>query len=141
MRWLSILLIAALACQSPEGLAVRGARRFQPLPDAQLDSLDRVLDACSGLPGSWRRVRFYAVDAMGIDDPGVGAVAGIWISPHTIYLADSIQGLEVGVVGQGLTPSQRWAELVAHELLHDRLGVPGHPPVFTICGLAPTGGY
>lgn len=82
------------------------------------------IQRCSGLAGDYDDVRFFVavspLTAGGRRFPcGGGALCnGLWEAPHDITLAPAYLEDE---------------RLVQHEMLHDLLGVPGHPPVFEGC--------
>jgi len=85
------------------------------------------ISVCSGLEGDVDVVRFFRVTAplylAGTEFPcGDGLRCnGLWEAPHDISIAPAYL-------------SNR--QLVQHEMLHDLLGAPGHPPVFEECGVA-----
>lgn len=85
------------------------------------------ISACSGLEGDVDAVRFYRVTfplylAETQFPCGDGLRCnGLWEAPHDISIA----------------PAYLWnRQLVEHEMLHDLLGAPGHPPAFEECGVA-----
>jgi hypothetical protein len=83
-------------------------------------------EECSGLTGTLDRISFYRVTAPlsddGVDFPCGGGYrcSGLWRAPHDIYLAPAVLRVE---------------RLVKHEMLHDLIGAPGHPPIFEACNL------
>jgi hypothetical protein len=87
----------------------------------------RELEACSGVDGDFGRVTFLEVVrpllVNGSQFPcGGGAVCnGMWETPHDISIAP------------GYLNNER---LVKHEMLHDLIRTPGHPPVFEQCNVS-----
>lgn len=67
--------------------------------------------ACSGLEGDFDRIQWYVVDGTEFDCPG-GKCVGRWNSDHSIFISQAWTANEM---------------VVRHEMLHDLLGVPGHP--------------
>lgn len=90
------------------------------------------ISACSGLEGDVDAVRFFRVTAplylAETQFPcGEGLRCnGLWEAPHDISIAPAYL-------------SNR--QLVEHEMLHDLLGAPGHPPVFEECEVDWGGGH
>ena len=81
----------------------------------------RAMEECSGRRAPMRRVRWYVVpDAVEFEWRGK-TIAGLAFDDHRIVLAEL------------LTWDQR---LVKHEMLHDLLGVGGHPRYYfeLLCG-------
>lgn len=125
-----VLLAALLAgCEGATELdfPALDLERFEP-PSAYGEWWART-EACSGLEAPLARVRFFEVRAPVSRDGtrfpcGDGRRAlecsGVWQAPHDIYLAPALV---------------RHERLVRHEMLHDLVGTPGHPPVFEACGL------
>lgn len=80
------------------------------------------ISKCAGLSGDFTRIRWFEVQA---DDPEyfpcpVGSCQGWWSANHDIFLARA-------------SVKTKW--IVQHEMLHDLIGVGGHPPVFERCGV------
>ncbi len=71
------------------------------------------------------RVQWYIVPGTTTFPCDYGSCRGLWVSPHSIYLSDA-------------AAHDYFFEdffTVKHEILHDLVGKPGHPPVFEQCGL------
>lgn len=98
-------------------------------------------EACSGLTGALDDVDWYVVPAdsdggFWCEDGPDHTCAGEWVAPHAIYLAGPNRTYPDGYA------VDEWT--VRHEMLHDLVGRPGHPPVFDDCRLAsrtPSGVY
>ncbi|MDX1393056.1 MAG: hypothetical protein R3195_01650 [Gemmatimonadota bacterium] len=92
----------------------------------------RELETCSGLDGDMRRLTFFEVVQPvmfeGRQFPcGGGALCnGMWEAPHDITLAPRYVN---------------HARLVKHEMLHDLVRTPGHPPVFEACDVTWDAGH
>lgn len=99
-----------------------GSRAFDP-PRVYRNLWQEVED-CSGLLGDFDRVRWFVVPES-FFWCGDETCAGLWRSPHDVYLSEVAQS-DSG--GHYFT--------VRHEMLHDLLaGGADHPPVFSGCGL------
>lgn len=81
------------------------------------------VEECSGLRGDFDRVRWYAVPGPSFPCPQ-GNCSGRWLRPHDIYITES--HVHNGYSGYFVA---------RHEMLHDLIGAPGHPPVFCTCDL------
>ncbi|HJS43742.1 MAG TPA: hypothetical protein VJ755_09740 [Gemmatimonadales bacterium] len=99
-----------------------GATRLDPPPIYK--ELWREVEGCSGLSRSMAWVNWFLVP----EHPfpcGTRFCAGLWVSPHNIYLSDVAAHDQYG--DNYLT--------VRHEILHELVRKPGHPPVFSQCEL------
>jgi hypothetical protein len=88
---------------------------------------------CSGLTGDLRQVEWYVVPAerdggFWCADGPDHTCAGEWVAPNSVYLAGPSRTYPDGYA------ADEWT--VRHEMLHDLVGQPGHPPVFDDCRLA-----
>lgn len=108
------------ACEFP--FEPQGAYRIEPPPEYRV-AWTKV-EICSGLRGSFARVRWHAVPQSPFPCPGGRVCRGVWVPAHNIYIA---QGF-LRDIGDDLFT-------VRHEILHDLLQRDGHPPVFVTCGL------
>jgi hypothetical protein len=96
------------------GLAACG---FEPAGDVPISAPDvyrewyAKTEACSGLTGSFDRIKWYEVPGDGFDCPS-GRCAGRWNSDHHIYISAAFLEDEM---------------VVRHEMLHELIGHPGHP--------------
>lgn len=99
------------------GLTLLGCDRFAPedavafTPPASYRTWWEKTEACSGVRGSFDRVRWFLVPGDGFACPG-GRCAGRWETNHTIYVAEGWRDHEM---------------VVRHEMLHDLIGHGGHP--------------
>lgn len=127
--WVVVGLLVAGACE--QSLAPVNAR-----PASALSSYDawwRETEACSGLNGDLQRVEWFTVPAdsdggFWCEDGPDHTCAGEWMAPHSIFLAGPSPGYPEGYA------ADEWT--VKHEMLHDLVGVPGHPASFDDCRLA-----
>jgi len=117
--WLAAAL-AALGCLDPSA-PPSGTYRFTPPAEYQV--LWASVEACSGLRGEFARFHWLLVPGRVIRF-GNENLNGVWKSPHSIYLTETAA---VDSAGGYFT--------VRHEMLHDLIGHPGHPPVFATCHL------
>lgn len=116
MRARTAALVLLAACLDPFAPPA-GTQRFDP-PTIYLDYWLAV-EQCSGIPGDFRRVRWYAVPETPFPCPvASGSCYGLWHEPHDIFLERTAPYIIVG-----------------HEMLHDLLQRGDHPPVFRTCGL------
>lgn len=116
------LPIAACALGVDAEAPTLARRTLVPLPEYTV--WWNALEACSGIDGDLGRVRFLEViEPLFFDGRqfpcGEGQFCnGLWEAPHDISLAPRYVQHE---------------RLVKHEMLHDLIGAPGHPPVFETC--------
>ncbi len=127
----SAATLAVPGCATGPDDDAPGLVRALLVPDqAYRDWWDEIGD-CAGLQGDFDRLRFFEVVAPlflnGSRFPcgGGDLCNGIWEPPHDITLAPAHLDSE---------------RLVKHEMLHDLLGVTGHPPVFETCDVTWDGG-
>jgi len=126
MRYRTLLLVfVATGC----GDAFAPPPGTTPLdPPPIYSDLWREVEACSGVSGNMDVIRWFMVQG-GSFLCGLHFCDGLWVSPHNIYLSDlaahDLQG------DNYLT--------VRHEMLHELIRKPGHPPVFSQCHLLRTG--
>ncbi len=120
--------LAAGSCEvgnGPDDLSRVLIRETYPVPTVYAFWWDDIR-GCSGRSGSFARLRFYTVVTpviiRGTEFPcGDNLMCnGLWEAPHDITIAPAYVEHE---------------RLVKHEMLHDLLGTPGHPPVFAECGV------
>lgn len=114
----TLTLLLPLACADP--FAPPGAIRSDPPLNAA--ALWAKAEACSGLSGDWRRVRWFALPETHFTGPDGREHGGWWSAPHNIY------------VGTPVTQQQTDA-LIEHEMLHDLTQSGAHGPVFAACGV------
>ena len=78
-------------------------------------------EACSGLTGTFDRIKWYTVPGSSFPCSG-GSCVGHWESDHHIVISADWSNSEM---------------VVRHEMLHDLVGHPGHPdpPFGKGCGL------
>lgn len=116
---LVVVLLLLPACEDPFEPA--GAYPIEA-PAAYRAAWAKV-EECSGLSGTFDRVRWYAVPQTPF--PCFGRVCrGVWVEPHNIYIAEGF-----------LDESGNEYFTVRHEILHDLVQRPGHPEVFSTCNL------
>ena len=111
-RLLFLVLLAACGdLTAPDALPV------DPLPTYRAWWAE--VEQCTDLRADMSRIAWFHVDAC--FDPGDGECHyGMWLAPHTIYLA---------------LPDVEW--LVKHEMLHDLTNGAGHDhPLFLECDIA-----
>lgn len=80
------------------------------------------VEACSGLQAPMGRVRWYYVPNRTLFFEYRGeSLSGLWFADHRIVLSESMRGHD---------------QVVRHEMLHDLIGIPGHPSNYFIerCG-------
>jgi len=119
--------VLAGACGDALSAPVAGAEPFDP--PATYSNLWTEVEGCSSLTGSMPLVRWYIVPGTTTFPCQYGACRGLWEAPHSIYLSDFAAH---NFFGDDFFT-------VKHEILHDLVGKPGHPPVFQQCGLLRTG--
>lgn len=119
------LLVTALGvgCAGDAFSPVAGAEPFDP--PATYSVLWSEVEACSQLTGTMSLVDWYMVPGTTTFKCEYGNCRGLWVSPHDIYLSD--------VAAHDFFGDNFFT--VKHEILHDLVGEPGHPPVFEQCGL------
>lgn len=115
---LATAALAVVACAGP--WTPLAPTPYEP-PDIYREWWSEIT-CCSGLRGDFNRIRWYVAPSDQPDrfDCPDGPCGGWWVSDHRIYLAP-------GLV------YDKW--IVQHEMLHDLIGVGGHPPVFERCGV------
>ena len=126
LLWVAGLLMGCDAFDPP-------AETYRFEPPAVYDSLWAVMEGCSGLRGDMNRVAWFAIPGVfTFPCPEGGECSGLWVSPHSIYLASWAMA-----DGPGGSPVRDGTYFVVrHEMLHDLLGGgEGHPPVFETCGV------
>jgi len=107
------------ACGDPfSPLVPKGAFPFDP--PAQYAPYWRHMEDCLQVTGDLSRVKWFRVPGSTFDCPNGGRCDGLWVRPHTIYLAY-----------QRMNDSL----LVEHEMLHDLLQRGDHPAAFQTCGV------
>ena len=120
----SIAVAVVLSGACGDGLsAPLGAERFDP--PAVYTVLWGEVETCAGVQGSMSVVHWYVVPKTLTFPCEYGACRGLWVAPHSIYLSDA--AAHDTFFEEFFT--------VKHEILHDLVGAPGHPPVFQQCGL------
>ncbi len=108
--WLPpILLLLCLPAAGCQRFAPEEATRFTP--PAEYATWWAATEGCSGRHGSMARVNWFKVPGEGFACP-TGTCVGRWEDNHTIYVAEAWLDHEM---------------VVRHEMLHDLLGVDGHP--------------
>ena len=75
---------------------------------------------CSHLSGDLSRVTWFGVPGANFGCPNGGNCNGLWVRPHTIYIANERRNDSL---------------VVEHEMLHDLLQSGFHPAVFQTCGV------
>ncbi len=116
---LAIILAAAVGCADPFS-PPPGAMRLEP--PAAFRVAWRQIESCSGLSGSFDRVRWFVVPQPAWRC-GDGYCAGQWHAPHDIFLSQT-----------AVADSSGGYHTVKHEILHDLVGGRGsHPPLFDTC--------
>jgi hypothetical protein len=118
-----LVIVLAGACGGDAFSPVAGAEPFDP--PATYSNLWSEVEACSQLTGSMSLVDWYVVPGTTTFKCEYGACRGLWVAPHGIYLSD--------VAAHDFFGDDFFT--VRHEILHDLVGHPGHPPVFEQCGL------
>ena len=92
------------------------------------------VEQCAGVTGDMDRINWYVVPCaegetgFRCDVTADGVCAGEWRAPHVIELAGPNRIFPEGYA------DDEWT--VKHEMLHDLLGRPDHPPAFKNCHLA-----
>lgn len=117
--FLPVVTVAAIvaACEVPFFPAA--AVPFQP-PKSFVSSW-RSMQVCSGRSGHWANVRWYRVPVL------PDGLEGAWDYPHHVFLTEFVLSDSV---------SDFYREyVVKHEILHDLLQTPDHPPAFDECGV------
>lgn len=122
-RIAAALVGLAAGCSGDAFQPVEGAEPF--VPPAAYDVLWTEVEDCSALTGTMSRVSWFLVPGTTTFDCEYGACRGLWVAPHKIYLSD--------VAAHNFFRDNFFT--VKHEILHDLVGEPGHPPVFEQCGL------
>ncbi len=130
---LGAVALGAVACSldtGPEGVTHLRRESFVAGPDYV--AWWGEIQECSALSGAFERLAFYvAVEPLFLQGRQFPCGAnglmcnGMWESPHDITLAPAHLDTE---------------RLVKHEMLHDLLQAPGHPPVFEECRVDWTSG-
>ena len=118
----ALLALVAASCADPLGpeSIVPRPRSF-PIPIAY-EFLWAEIESCSGIRAPRARVRWLYVPNGAASFTWRGdSVGGLWFPDHTIILAEALIAYE---------------PVVRHEMLHDILGVTGHPPRYfsELCG-------
>ena len=121
-----LAVLLAGGCTGDAVSPLAGAEYFDP--PATYSSLWTEVEGCSALTGTMSRVRWYVVPGTTTFECAYGACRGLWVAPHDIYLSD--------VAAHDFFGDNFFT--VKHEILHDLVGHPGHPPVFQQCGLLRT---
>lgn len=112
-----VAVIVTAACEVPFFPAE--AVPFQP-PKSFVAAW-RAMEACSGLSGRVANVRWFRVPALPDN------LEGAWDYPHHVFLTEFVLSDAV---------SEYYRDyVVKHEILHDLLQSPAHPPVFDECGV------
>lgn len=116
MRTLALAL--ALAGCTTHIVDVVDAVPFDP-PQMYREWYNRAAQ-CVGTTGDFDRVRWFVVPGDTWFDDWVGReIAGRWVPPHNIYIADG---------------ERDWEWIVRHESIHDQLQDGAHPtPPFGLC--------
>lgn len=125
--WLSIPIAGCGGSVDPsEAFPGLRVERIEPLPEYR-SWWDEIKECSGRLGADFDRLSFWIVREPLADneasfpcDAESGACGGFWQQPHEIVLAP------------GRTRSRL---LVQHEMLHDLLDSPLHPPVFSLCGV------
>jgi hypothetical protein len=117
-RWVVILVVGCVEGFSPPD----GTTRLNPPP--VYGDLWRAVESCSGWTGDIALVHWYLVPGERFSCNGAFC-NGLWESPHNIYLSD--------VAAHDLDGDNYFT--VRHEILHELVRQPGHPPVFSQCHL------
>jgi hypothetical protein len=107
----------AAACEVP--FFPPDAVTFEP-PRAFANAL-QAMEACSGISGSWPRLRWFRVDSL------PDGLEGAWDRPHHVFLTDF-------VLSDSVSDFYR-QYVVQHEILHDLLQTSDHPQAFVDCGV------
>jgi hypothetical protein len=98
-------------------VAFAGCSSFTPTndhsfaPPAEYRKWFDETQACSGLKGSFDRIKWYTIEGTDFDCPS-GRCVGRWNDDHSIFVASAWVDNEL---------------VVRHEMLHDLIGHPGHP--------------
>lgn len=125
MRYLILVALLGLAlagCADQGPYVPPQAFPWAP-PEAQIDSLWRATEACSGLSGNWRTLDFYIVPASELDTP-TGKALGMWDGHDGIYLAEP-----------NFPTWMPWPRTIQHEMLHALARSVEHGAAFDACGL------
>jgi hypothetical protein len=103
------LLVAAFTLAGCSSFSPTNDHSYTPLA-AYRKWFDET-QACSGLQGSFDRIKWYVVDGTEFDCPS-GKCVGHWNDDHSIFISSAWVSNEL---------------VVRHEMLHDLIGQPGHP--------------
>lgn len=115
MRWLLALALLG-ACR--DFAAPGDAQPYDPPPEFQ--ALWDRMASCAGVHADLGRVHWFTTQGpLELDGK---SKAGVWSSPHTIYMLDSY-----------IVDAYRDYVAVRHEMLHDLLQTGEHGPLFTQC--------
>lgn len=126
MRWVLLVLVATVGCTALADVfgpdIPSGAERFTP--DTVYLRWWKETERCSGQRGRMGRVRWFRypdMDTIPRLANETQEAAARWVWPHDIYIAGRVL---------------RESTYVRHEVLHDLLGVGGHPSEYfvTRCG-------
>lgn len=95
------------------------------LPPAVYEIYWQQVESCSQLTGDMARIRWFIVPGTTTFPCPYGNCRGLWVAPHDVYLSDA--------AAHNLFLENFFT--VKHEMLHDLIAQPGHPPAFEQCGL------
>ena len=113
------LLLLLIACSDPVSpLKPHGAVRFTPPTD--YTRYWQQMQDCSHLSGDMSRIAWFDVPGASFNCPTYGSCDGLWVRPHTIYIADQRRNDSL---------------VVEHEMLHDLLQSGFHRAAFQTCGV------
>ena len=114
-----MLVFVVAACAEPlSSLAPFGALPFDP--PAEYARYWQYMEDCLQRTGDLSRIKWFVVPGSTFQCPDGGRCDGLWVRPHTIYLARRRMSDSV---------------LVQHEMLHDLLQLGDHLAVFERCGV------
>lgn len=127
-----VALLALLACGPVEAGPVAwspppGAVRVPTPEDWGLRYA--AVERCAGRRGDFAALRVHEVPDSSLYLDGA-LLDGAWRAPHDVWIVRSILRRDPRYAGWYVD------QTVDHELMHDVLGLPGHPPAFARCGLA-----
>lgn len=92
------------------------------------------IEECSGFHGNFNQIHWFHVkmEYIPCKNDATDLCSGLWVSPHNIYLPDAVI-TRLNFQSLSVNDYYNAERVIKHEMLHDLIQSPEHPPIFKNC--------